>query len=180
MKHFATLVLVGMLSGAGFGQAGGANAASAANAGAGETDAQVLREILVEMRGLHNDVRLSETTQILLTELEVQHGAVDKAMEKRDTARNRVSSLQMNEKNFAAQVAQLEDSASATIDPAQQKRIVDQEQILKTNIANFKSQETDAATALQDAEGALRKEQNTLQGIQEQLDDVVKRLQPAQ
>ena len=170
MRYFAALVLVGMLGGVGFGQTG-----------TGQTDSQVLQEILVEMRGIHNDVRLSQTTQILLTELEVEHGAVDKAMEKRDTARTRVSQLQMNEKNFAAQIAQNEENAKTmTLDPVQQKRFADQAQMLKSNMATFKSQEDDATNVLQDAESQVRKEQDVLSGIQAQLDEVVKKLQPVE
>ncbi|MGA1982183.1 MAG: hypothetical protein ABSG84_06895 [Acidobacteriaceae bacterium] len=184
MRYFAALVLVGMLGGVGFGQAGtagtGNQASAAGQAGTGIGDAQVLQAILVEMRGIHNDVRLSETTQILLTEMEVQRGVVDKALEKRDNARSRVSQMQVQEKNFAAQEAQLEQNASSTIDPVQQKQIAQQEQMFKANIANFKSQEDDATSALQDAENTLRKEQETLGGIQEQLDDVVKKLQPVE
>jgi hypothetical protein len=185
----AGLVMAGLGVGVGLGQTSQGAQVNAAGAGgeagnpssaAGMGDAAVLREILVEMRGIHNDVRLGQTTQILLTELEVEHGVVDKALEKRDNARNRVSQLQMNEKNFAAQIAQMEQNASSTIDPVQQKQMAQQEQMFKANIANFKSQEDDATTALQDAETALRKEQETLGGIQEQLDDVVKKLQPVE
>jgi predicted nucleic acid-binding Zn-ribbon protein len=144
-----------------------------------QTDSQTLKDILTEMRALHNDVRLGQTTQILLTEMEVQRGVVDKAQEKRDDARNRASQLQMTEKQFAAQIAQNEESAkSMTLDPARQKQLADQTQMMKMNMANFKSQEDDAASAQQDAETQLRKEQETLDGIQEQLNDVVKKLQP--
>jgi truncated hemoglobin YjbI len=166
MKHvvcFALLAMFGVLPGL-----------------AQSEDTETLRDILSEIRALHNDVRLSQTTQILLTELEVQRGVVDKATEKRDSARSRVSNLQMNEKNFAAQITQLEDNAkSMTLDPARQKQLADQAQMLKGNIASFKSQEDDAQSALMDAENALRKEQGALQSIQDRLDEVVKKLQPA-
>jgi hypothetical protein len=143
-------------------------------------DTETLRDILTEIRALHNDVRLSQTTQILLAEMEVQRGAVDKAMEKRDNAKARVTNLQMNEKNFATQIAQDEENAkSMTLDPVRQKQLDAQAQMMKANMANFKSQEDDAASALMDAETALRKEQSTLQSIQDRLDDVVKKLQPA-
>jgi hypothetical protein len=168
MKKLAALMVVVLGCGVGWAQASGTM-----------TDSQTLQAILVEMRGIHNDVRLSETTQILLTELEVQHGAVDKAMEKRDNARNRVAQVQMNEKNLAAQIAQAEDNARTTLDPVQQKRIADQEQNLKMAVASMKGQDDDAANGLQDAENALRKEQETLGGIQSELDAVVKQLQPA-
>ena len=141
---------------------------------------ETLRDILSEIRALHNDVRLSQTTQILLTEMEVQRGVVDKATEKRDNARNRLTQLQSTEKNFAAQIAQSEENArSLTLDPVRQKQLADQAQMLKANMANFKSQEDEAQSAALDAETTLRKEQSTLQGIQDRLDDVVKKLQPA-
>jgi hypothetical protein len=167
MKKLAALVVVVLGCGVGWGQVA-------------QTDSQVLQAILVEMRGIHNDVRLSQTTQILLTEMEVERGAVDKALEKRDNARSRVSMMQMSEKSFAAQIAQMEENAKTTIDPVQQKRLADQLQNMKGNEVNVKGQEDDAASALQDAESALRKEQETLGGIQEQLDEVVKKLQPVE
>jgi hypothetical protein len=166
MKQISALVLLGILCTLpGSGQAP-------------QTDSQTLQAILVEMRGIHNDVRLGQTTQILLTEMEVQRGVVDKAVEKRDGQRNRVSQLQLNEKNFAVQIEQDDENLKTTLDPVLQKRLADQQQNLKQNMANFKTQEQDAASALQDAESTLRKEQETLSGIQDQLNEVVKKLQP--
>ena len=166
MKQISALVLLGILCTLpGSGQAP-------------QTDSQTLQAILVEMRGIHNDVRLGQTTQILLTEMEVQRGVVDKAVEKRDGQRNRVSQLQLNEKNFAVQIEQDDENLKTTLDPVLQKRLADQQQNLKQNMANFKTQEQDAVGALQDAESTLRKEQETLSGIQDQLNEVVKKLQP--
>jgi hypothetical protein len=166
MKQISALLLLGILCTLpGSGQAP-------------QTDSQTLQAILVEMRGIHNDVRLGQTTQILLTEMEVQRGVVDKAVEKRDGQRNRVSQLQLNEKNFAVQIEQDDENLKTTLDPVLQKRLADQQQNLKQNMANFKTQEQDAASALQDAESTLRKEQETLSGIQDQLNEVVKKLQP--
>ena len=168
MKQISALVLLGILCTLpGSGQAP-------------QTDSQTLQAILVEMRGIHNDVRLGQTTQILLTEMEVQRGVVDKAVEKRDAQRNRVSQLQLNEKNFAVQIEQDDENLKTTLDPVLQKRLADQQQNLKQNMANFKTQEQDAASALQDSESTLRKEQETLQGIQDQLNEVVKKLQPVE
>jgi hypothetical protein len=168
MKQISALVLLGILCTLpGSGQAP-------------QTDSQTLQAILVEMRGIHNDVRLGQTTQILLTEMEVQRGVVDKAVEKRDGQRNRVSQLQLNEKNFAVQIEQDDENLKTTLDPVLQKRLADQQQNLKQNMANFKTQEQDAASALQDSESTLRKEQETLSGIQDQLNEVVKKLQPVE
>jgi hypothetical protein len=169
MRAAAVVMMAGLGCGMGWGQ----------TSAPAMTDSQTLQAILVEMRAIHNDVRLSETTQILLTEMEVERGVVDRAMEKRDNARTRVSQLQANEKGMASTIDQSEENAKTTLDPVQQKRFADQEQMLKTQMTNFKSQEQDAGNALADAENALRKEQETLSGIQGELDAVVKQLQPA-
>jgi DNA repair exonuclease SbcCD ATPase subunit len=167
MKHaatFAVLVIVTVLPG--FGQT------------PTQTDSQTLQAILAEIRGLHNDVRLSQTTQILLTELELQQTAVNRAMQKRDDAKNRVTQLQENEKNFTAQMARFDDAANATTDPQQKKQLSQQVEQLKNQLTGFKTQEQDRASDLVDNETALRREQDTLAGIQEQLNAVVKKMQP--
>ena len=145
---------------------------------ANPSDSQTLKDILTEIRGLHNDVRLSQTTQILLTELEVQQTAVTRAMQKRDDLKTRVSQLQTNQKNFASQIAQIQERADATIDPVQKKQFAQMQEQLTGNLANFKSQEADASNDLAGAESALRKEQDTLENIQGRLDEVVSKLQP--
>jgi chromosome segregation ATPase len=144
----------------------------------GQTDSQTLQAILAEMRAIHTDVRLSETTQILLTELEVQQTAVNRAMQKRDNLRNQLSQSQANQKNMAAEVARFDDSVNAIIDPAQKKELAQNMDRIKSQLVGMKSQEQDTTNVLQDAEAALRMEQDTLAGIQDQLNDVVKKLQP--
>ena len=58
-----------------------------------QSDSQTLQQILVEIRGMHNDVRLSQTTQILLTEYQVQQSAVTRATQHRDASSNLKSTL---------------------------------------------------------------------------------------
>lgn len=143
-----------------------------------QTDSQTLQAILVEMRGLHNDVRLSETTQILLTELGIQQTAVNLASQRRDTLKSNVAQIQAQQKNIAGQLAQFEDRDRATIDPAQKRQLTQVEEQLKSSLAMMKIQDQDRANDLQDAESALRKEQDSLAAIQDQLNEVVKKLQP--
>ena len=176
MKHIAALVLlVGLGVRPGLGQA----AQATEPVRAAQADSATLTAILAEVRGIHNDVRLSETTQILLTEMEVQRGVVDKAQEKRDDAKNRVSQVQEQERAMATQAARFEDSANATIDPVQKKQMTQMVDQMKQQLTLLKAQEVDHANDLQDAETALRKEQDTLSGIQDELNDVVRKLQPA-
>ena len=57
--------------------------------------------------------------------------------------------------------------------------MTDQANNLKSTLTSLKKQEQDTANDLQDAETALAKEQSTLNGIKDQLDNIVKKLQPA-
>jgi len=142
-------------------------------------DSQTLDAILAELRSMHNDVRLGQTTQILLTELELQENAVTRATQRRDDLRTKLTNVQSNEKNLSLQQAQFEDQASKAIDPVQLKRFSDTLNQIKAQLTAQAQQEKDWQNNLIDAESALRKEQDTLQGIQDQLSGVIRKLQPA-
>ena len=167
MKYMLTFALLGILS------------AAPAPGQTTQTDSQTLQAILTEMRAIHNDVRLSQTTQILLAELQMQQNATNRATERRDDVRTKLTQVQDNEKNMTAQLTQFQACADATIDATRKQQFTDMQANLKIALTNLKSQEQDRSSELQDAETALRKEQQTLAGIQAQLDDVVKKLQPA-
>jgi hypothetical protein len=144
-----------------------------------QADRQTLQQILTELRGIHNDVRLGQTSQILLTEMQMQHDVVSRARQKRDDLSNGLTQMQVQQKNFAVQLAQIDDAVTAELDPARKKQLTDQENQFKAMIASMKTQEDKNADELHDAEAQLSKEQDTLDNIQAQLDAVVKLLQPA-
>ena len=60
-----------------------------------------------------------------------------------------------------------------------EKRLSDQVANMKMSLENFKNQEPDAASALQDAESTLRKEQGLRGGNSGRIERWVKKLQPA-
>jgi hypothetical protein len=72
---------------------------------ASQPDSQTLREILSELRAMHNDVRLTAVSQILLTELQTQQTVVNQAMERASNARLQLSNLQADEKLVSADLA---------------------------------------------------------------------------
>ena len=74
-----------------------------------QTDSQTLQAILAELRGIHNDVRLTAVSQILLTELQTRQTVVNQASERVSKARLQVSNLQAEEKRTAAELAHAED-----------------------------------------------------------------------
>ena len=166
MKQIATFALLGVLS------------VLPSLGQENQTDSQTLRAILVEMRGLHNDVRLSETTQILLAELEIQQTSVNRAMQRRDNIKSTVAQVQAQQKNIATQLAQFEERDKTSIDPTQKGQLTQMQDQLKSSLAAMKAQDQDRANDLLDAESALRKEQDSLAAIRDQLNDVVKKLQP--
>jgi hypothetical protein len=144
----------------------------------GPSDSQALQGILTEMRSIHNDLRLGTSSQILLTELQLQQGAVDHAMQRRDDAQSKLSEVQNNQKNVAMQIANVEANATANPESPQAKQMQQFKENMKIQIENMKTEETQRNSELLDADGVLRKAQLTMDGIREQLDAVVKRLQP--
>ncbi len=167
MRYIATLAVLGILSGVPcLGQTG-------------QSDSQTLQAILVELRGMHNDIRLSQTTQILLAEMQLQQTVVNRAQQKRDELRTTISQLQNQEKNMTEQLAQFDERSRTELDPAQKQQLAQVAVQFKSQIATMKAQEPDRANELADAESRLVKEQDALNNIQDQLNAVVKKLQPA-
>ena len=144
-----------------------------------QTDRQTLQQILTELRGIHNDVRLGQSSQILLTEMQMQHDVVSRARQKRDDLNSGLTQMQAQQKNFAVQLAQIDDAATAELDPARKKQLTDQENQFKAMIASMKTQEDKNADELHDADAELAREQDALDNIQAQLDVLVKQMQPA-
>jgi len=166
MKHVATVALMGIFS------------VLPCLAQGSQTDAQTLDSILLELRAIHDDVRLSQTSQILLAELQIAQAAVEKATERRDNLKMRVTQAQSNQKNLTTQLAQMEERASTTLDETQKKRIADTQDNLKTMLAAQQAEEQSSSNDLTDAENAMRKTQEALSNVQGELNDVLKKLQP--
>jgi hypothetical protein len=167
MKYLAALVVLGIVSVVpGLGQAS-------------QTDSQTLQAILVEIRGLHNDARLTQTSQILLAEMLMQQTAVNRALEKRDSLKSSVEQVQNQQKMAVQQVAQWEERANTAIDAAQKKQFTQMQDQMKSQIPFMKIQEQERSSDLADAESRLSREQDALASIKDQLDTLVKKLQPA-
>ena len=167
MKVLAALVLVGGLGvGTALGQVG-------------QSDSQVLQSILVELRGMHNDMRLSQTMQILLAEMQLQQGVVNRAQQKRDDVKTGLEQVQNQEKSVPQQITAFEERANTAMDTAQKKQYEQMRDQIKAQLTQLKSMEQQRSNDLADAESRLRKEQDALSGIQDELNDVVKKLKPA-
>jgi len=144
-----------------------------------ESDSQTLREILTEIRGIHEDVRLSESTQILLTELQMQQGVVNRATENVDSARSKLQDVQRDQKLEASEVEHAEDRLSLASDADGKKHFTEDIERHKSNIAALKIEEGNRATTLEQMEQRLQNEQDSLASIQKELNAIIARLRPA-
>jgi len=143
-----------------------------------QTDSQTLQAILAELRGIHNDVRLTAISQILLTELQTQQTVVNQISERVSNARLQVSNLQADEKRAATELVHAEDRVGEITDLQEKTALSEEIDRMKSGLAFLKGKEEGLSTNLQEAEGELRSAQDTLDGIQKDLNATVKKLRP--
>jgi hypothetical protein len=143
-----------------------------------ESDSQTLREILTEIRGIHEDVRVSESTQILLTELEMQQSVVNRATENVDSARSKLQDVQRDQQLEASEVEHDEDHLSQASDPDEKKHFTEEIERHKANVAALKIEEGNRATTLEQLEQRLQNEQDSLASTEKELHSIITRLRP--
>lgn len=144
-----------------------------------ESDSQTIREILTEIRAIHEDMRVTETTQILLTELEMQQSVVNRATENVDTARAKLLDIQRDEKLVASDLERAEDHLSQATDPDERKHLAEEVERHKANVAALKTEEGGRMTVLQQMEQRLQTAQDGLDNIENQLSAIVARFRPS-
>ena len=139
---------------------------------------KTLLAILAEIRSIHEDIRATESTQILLTELEMQQSVVNRATEHFDEARSRLLEIQQDEKGLVAELNRVKERLNQATDPGEQKHLADEVERNKSNLAGLKGEEQSRSTALQEAQERLRTAEEALDSTQSELNDMVKRLSP--
>jgi len=144
-----------------------------------ESDSQTLQQILVEIRGIHEDVRVTESTQILLTELEMQQGVVNRATENADNARSKLLDMQRVQKLSASELENAEENLSRASKPDDQEHFAAEVERLKGNIAALKIEESGRTTDLQQMEQRLQTAQDSLQEIEKELNEIISRVRPS-
>jgi hypothetical protein len=144
-----------------------------------ESDSQTLREILVEIQAIHDDMRVTQRTQIVLTEYEMQQSVVNHATENVDNARAKLVDIQRDEKLIASDVGHAEDQLSEASDPDEKKHIAEVIERDKANIAAAKIEERERTTTLQQMEERLQTAQDSLDNIQNELNAIISRLRPS-
>ena len=145
-------------------------------------ESSTLQALLLEVHQLRQDIEAmtvaSQRVQIALHGLDIQDGAVARAVQRLDAARNKLSGAEGNRQHWAVEIQRLEGSlASGTLPEAQAKEI-------RTLLANDKSQfdaQTTEVQTLQAAEAEastqLKNEQAKLSEQQERIERLDKALE---
>jgi hypothetical protein len=88
-----------------------------------DRDSQTLHEILAELRAIHDDLRVSETTQLLVAELGIQQNVVSRDTESVDTASAKLNDVRRIEKQRADNLEQTEDRLGKTTNAAERNNL---------------------------------------------------------
>jgi chromosome segregation ATPase len=146
---------------------------------ASQADSQALQSILTEIRGIHEDIRVTETSQILLTELGMQQSFVIRAIQRVDDAQSKLVQVESGQKHVAGDLTRLEDKLSQTTDSSETKRISEDIERARNDLSALKLEAQQDSTILQQSQEHLRTAQEALDGTQSELNAIVQRLRPA-
>jgi len=142
------------------------------------TDSQTLRDILAELRAMHEDMRVTETTQLLVAELEMQQGVVNRATENTDSARAKLNDVRMELTQLAAEIQHTQDTLDKATDENDRKALPVEIDRLQSNVALMKAAERDANNTLQDMQQRLQNAQDKLAEIEAEMSAAISRLSP--
>jgi len=144
-----------------------------------EPNSQTLQEILAEIKAIHEDMRVTESTQILLAELEMQQAVVNRATENVDAARSRLSDVQRDQKLVANELARAEERLDKSSNEDEKKSLTDEIERHKGNAAALKLEEQRRMTTLQEMEERLKTAQDSLETINRELSTMIARFRPS-
>ena len=151
-------------------------AALSASAQAGQSDSQTLQAILSELRAIHEEMKTTESSQILLTELQMQQNVVNRAAQHVEEMQAKLSDVRGEQKNDAGELNRLKEQLDRATDQQQVKDFSDKIAELKANISALDAMEQDRSASLDTAQQKLRDAQSSLDEIEDQLSSIVKRM----
>lgn len=153
---------------------------------AASSDTQALQALLSEVRGLRQDLRVSlnraQSMQILLARLQMQEGAVTRASDHLNDARQRLLDMHVHQREITSELKRLEEALSGAENPQQQTDFQDRIKQVKSNLEIAGNVAQQQQTTESQAEQQLRDEQDKLGAIESQLDDLIRVMgqQPAE
>jgi chromosome segregation ATPase len=147
------------------------------------SDSQTLQSLLTEVRGLRQDLRISlnrtQSMQILLARLQMQEGAVTRASDRFNDARQKLLDMQLHQKELALECKRLEDEIGAGQNSQQQVDLRDRMKHVQSDLESFGNIVQQQQATETQAEGQLRDEQDKLSAIESQLDELIRSMAAA-
>lgn len=114
--------------------------------------------------------------QVLLFEMQTDQTAINRATQRTDDARSKLSEVLEGERRGAADISRVEDSLRDAQDEADKKSLANDIDRLKAGLASFKMMEQDRITALHQAEAQLQKAEDAFDAVQNELGQLIKGL----
>jgi chromosome segregation ATPase len=142
------------------------------------SDTQTLQALLTEVRALRQELRVSlnrtQTMQILLVRFQMQEGAIARASDRVNEARQKLLDTQIHQKELTAEAKQTEEAMDSDPNPQRQADFQDRLKQIKSNLDVLGTVAQQRQTAEVQAEQQLRDEQDKLSALESQLDEVVR------
>lgn len=101
----------------------------------GQSNSQILHAILAEIRAIHEEVKTTATSQIFLTELELQQSVVNRATQHVQEEEANLNQLREQQKYQGDKLKHAKDQLDQATDPQQVKDLSDKLAELKINIS---------------------------------------------
>jgi chromosome segregation ATPase len=144
---------------------------------AASTDTQTLQALLSEVRALRQDLRVSlnrtQAMQILLARFQIQEGAITRASDRLNEARQKLLDTHVHQKELTLEVKRLEDALNAAENSEQRAALEDRIKHVKSDleiVGNIAQQQQ--TTEIQ-AEQHLREEQDKLNALETPVDELI-------
>jgi len=144
---------------------------------AASSDTQTLQALLSEVRALRQDLRVSlnrtQAMQILLARFQMQEGAVTRASDLLNEARQKLLDTHVHQKELTLEVKRLEDALNAAENSDQRTALEDRIKHVKSDLEVMGNLAQQQQTTEIQAEQHLREEQDKLNALETRLDELI-------
>ena len=144
------------------------------------SEEQTLTSILAELRSMHEDMRASQSLQVLIAEMQIQQDAVNRASDRAEQARSILTTMQSGLKATLARLSDAQDKLSSATDSAEQTKWKDEVDRDQQAVKMMQTEEQARSSTYDDLQAKLRNAQDDLDATQNQLNALLKKIAPGQ
>lgn len=144
------------------------------------TEEQTLASILAELRSMHEDMRASQSLQVLIAEMQIQQDAVNRASDRAEQARSILTTIQSGLKEATIRLSGAQDKLNSAANSTDQTRWKDEVDREQQAIKMMQGEEQARSSTYDDLQAKLRNAQDDLDSTQNQLNTLLKKIAPGQ